>query len=149
MKKVKPTAEARIKLLKAGLPTEVINEDGTLDMDFQDLATEYWVRVVPGSLVEMEDEKQMRILNELFIPLSQAMPALAASQDPQMLAQAAKAMQYIIGKQIELSGSTSAQDIGLAFKGDVEEVDERDRRIAGRREHPLRSGVDCRLDGDE
>lgn len=129
VKKVKPTAEARIRLLKAGLPTEAINEDGTLDMDFADLATEYWVRVVPGSLVEMEDEKQMRILNELFIPLSQAMPALAASQDPQMLAQAAKAMQYIIGKQIELSGSTSAKDIGLAFNGDVEEVDERDRRI--------------------
>jgi hypothetical protein len=129
VKKVKPTAEARIKLLRAGLPTEAINEDGTLDMDFEDLATEYWVRVVPGSLVEMEDEKQMRILNELFVPLSQAMPALAASGDPAMLQQAAKAMQYIIGKQIELSGSASAKDLGLAFTGDIEAVDERDRRI--------------------
>jgi hypothetical protein len=78
----------------------------------------------------MEDEKQLRILNELFVPLSQAMPALAAAQDPRMLQQAAKAMQYIIGKQIELSGSASAKDIGLQWEGDVEAVDERDQRIA-------------------
>jgi hypothetical protein len=77
----------------------------------------------------MEDEKQLRILNQLFVPLSQAMPALAAAQDQQMLTQAAKAMQYIIAKQIELSGSASAKDIGLMWKGDVEAVDERDRRI--------------------
>jgi hypothetical protein len=129
VKKVQPTAEARVRLLKAGLPTETINDDGTIDIDFEDLATEYWVRVVPGSLVEMEDEKQLRILNQLFVPLSQAMPALAAAQDQQMLAQAAKAMQYIISKQIELSGSTSAKDIGLMFNGDIEAVDERDLRI--------------------
>lgn len=142
-KKVSPSAEARVKLLKAGLPTELINEDGTLDMDFEDLATEYWVRVVPGSLVEMEDEKQLRILNQLFVPLSQAMPALAAAQDPQMLAQAAKAMQYIIGKQIELSGSASAKDIGLVFKGDVEAVDDRDQRIAAMEEtiHSVEGGM--------
>ena len=96
------------------------------------MATEYWVRCVPGSLVELEDEKQLRILNQMFIPLSQAMPAMAATQDQQMLMQAAKAMQYIIGKQIELSGSTSAKDIGLIWKdGDVQAVDERDQRIAG------------------
>jgi hypothetical protein len=39
-------------------------------------------------------------------------------------------MQYIIAKQIELSGSTSAKDIGLMWNGDVAAVDERDRRIA-------------------
>jgi hypothetical protein len=87
------------------------------------------VRTVPGSLVEMEDEKQLRILNQLFVPLSQAMPAMAAVKDQQMLKQAAKAMQYIISKQIELSGSASAKDIGLVFNGDIEEVDERDRKI--------------------
>jgi hypothetical protein len=143
VKKVKPTAEARVRLLRAGLPTEVLNDDGTLDMDFEDLATEYWVRVVPGSLVEMEDEKQLRILNQLFVPLSQAMPALAAAQDQQMLAQAAKAMQYIITKQIELSGSTSAKDIGLMFNGDVEAVDERDRRISEMEEnvHTVEGGM--------
>jgi hypothetical protein len=129
-KKVLPTADARIKLLRAGLDTSLINEDGTLDIDFEELATEYWVRAIPGSLVELEDEKQLRILNQLFVPLSQAMPALAASQDPEMMQQAAKAMQYIIAKQIELSGSASAKDIGLVFTGDVEQVDERDRRIA-------------------
>jgi hypothetical protein len=129
-KKVQPSADARIKLLRAGLDTSLINEDGTIDIDFEELATEYWVRAIPGSLVELEDEKQLRILNQLFVPLSQAMPALAASQDQQMLQQAAKAMQYIISKQIELSGSASAKDIGLVFTGDVEQVDERDRRIA-------------------
>ena len=47
-----------------------------------------------------------------------------------MIQQAAKAMQYIISKQIELSGSASAKDIGLVFNGDVEAVDERDQRIS-------------------
>jgi hypothetical protein len=70
VKKVAPTAEARMKLLRAGLETSALNEDGTLDMDFEELATEYWVRAVPGSLIEMEDEKQLRILNQLFVPLS-------------------------------------------------------------------------------
>ena len=129
VKKVAPTAEARMKLFRPGLPTDALNEDGTLDIDFEDLATEYWVRAVPGSLVEMEDEKQLRILNELFVPLSQAMPALAASGDQQMIQQAAKAMQYIVKRQIELSGSSAAYDIGLTFSGDVEEVDERDAKI--------------------
>jgi hypothetical protein len=130
VKKVAPTAEARLRLLKAGFNPENLNEDGTLDIDFEELATEYWVRVVPGSLVEMEDEKQMRILNELFVPLSQAMPALANSGDPAMLKQAAQAMQYIIRKQIELSGSTSAKDIEMIVAGEGPMVDERDKRIA-------------------
>ncbi len=135
--KVQPTAEARLKLLQAGLPVEVIDDDGTIEIHFDELAVEYWVRTIPGSLVEMEDEKQLRILNQLFIPLSQAMPALAAAQDQQMLQQAAKAMQYIIGKQIELSGSASAKDIGLVWDGDVEAVDARDQRIAVLEERTL------------
>lgn len=135
VKRVVLTADARIKLIEAGLPIEAINRDSTinhtLDIDFEDLATEYWVRVVPGSLTEMEDEKQLRILNELFIPLSQAMPALANSGDQGAIQNASKAMQYIIGKQIELSGASSAKDIGLIWKtGDVEQVNERDAKIA-------------------
>jgi hypothetical protein len=130
VKKVQPTADARMKLLKSGLAPDVLNEDGTLDIDFEELSTEYWVRVVPGSLVEMEDEKQMRILNQLFVPLSQAMPALAASGDQEIIQQAARAMQYIVAKQIELSGSSSAYDINLMFKGDYEQVKQRDERIA-------------------
>jgi hypothetical protein len=141
VKKVAPTAEARAKLLRGGLPTEKLNDDGTLDIDFEELAVEYWVRAVPGSLVEMEDEKQLRILNQLFVPLSQAMPALAASGDQQMIQQAAKAMQYIVRKQIELSGASSAYDIGLAFTGDVEELDERDRKIAALEEQVNSSGI--------
>jgi uncharacterized coiled-coil protein SlyX len=131
VKKVAPTADARIKLLEAGLPVAAIEDDGTMSLDFDDMATEYWVRCVPGSLVELEDEKQLRILNQMFIPLSQAMPAMAATQDQTMLKQAAKAMQYIIGKQIELSGATSAKEIGLIWKtGDTELVNSRDARIA-------------------
>jgi hypothetical protein len=123
------TADARIKLVRAGLDPEAINDDGTMDIDFSKLATEYWVRVVPGSLVEMEDEKQLRILNQLFVPLSQAMPALAAVQDQQMLRGAAKAMQYIIGKQIELSGASSAKDIGLIWEGRDSEAMDNESRV--------------------
>ena len=38
-------------------------------------------------------------------------------------------MAYIVGKQIELSGSSSAKDIGLLWEGDVEAVDDRDQKI--------------------
>jgi hypothetical protein len=71
------------------------------------------------------------------------MPALAASQDPQMLQQAAKAMAYIIGKQIELSGSSSAKDLGLLWEGDMEAVDERDARIGSVEEtiHSVEGGM--------
>jgi hypothetical protein len=130
VKKVTPSADARAKLLSAGLETDAFNDDGSLDIDFEMLATEYWVRTVPGSLVEMEDEKQLRILNQMFIPLSQAMPAIAQSGDQAMIQQAAKAMQYIVTKQIELSGSALAKDLGLVLKGDIDAVDERDRRLA-------------------
>jgi len=142
VKKVKPSADSRMKLVKAGLPVEMVNRDGTLDMDFSRLAVEYWVRAVPGSLTELEDEKQLRILNQLFVPLSQAMPAMAASQNPEMIQQAAKAMQYIVSKQIELSGSASAKDIGLVFNGDVEAVDERDKKILA-----LEDGISSVTDG--
>ena len=138
---VEPTAEARLKLLEAGLPTDAIDEEGVLKIDFKDLAIEYFVRCVPGSLTELEDEKQLRILNQLFVPLSQAMPAMAALQDQQVLQQAAKAMQYIIGKQIELSGSQSAKQLGLLWKGgDADEVNARDARIAALEE--ALSGID-------
>jgi hypothetical protein len=137
VKKVKPTADARLRLLEAGFPTDpdhpvdsedetppvdetgpYLKADGSIECDFAELATEYWVRCVPGSLVELEDEKQLRVLNQLFIPLSQAMPALAATQDPQMIGQAAAAMSWIIQKQIELSGASSAQQIGKLWSGE-------------------------------
>lgn len=134
VRSVKPTAEARRALIKAGLEDTSFKDDGSLDVDFSKLATEYFVRCVPGSLVELEDEKQLRILNELFVPLSQAMPALAAVQDQQMLQQATRTMTYIIAKQIELSGATSAKDLGLLWTGDDEDakaVRARDERLAG------------------
>jgi len=129
VKAVKPTADARAKLLDAGMPPEVFQDDGTVVMDFSKLATEYFVRCVPGSLTELEDEKQLRILNQLLVPLSQAMPAMAASQDQQAVSQASKAMQYIIAKQIELSGSSSAKQLGLIVKGEVDEQQTLDTRI--------------------
>lgn len=128
---VAPTAEARLAMLKAGIDANEFKEDGTLEMDFSSLATEYFVRCVPGSLTEMEDEKQLRILNQLFVPLSQALPAMAAAQDQRILSQAAVAMQYIITKQIELSGTRDATAIkDLWDKGDVPKVEERDAQIA-------------------
>ncbi len=131
VRSVKPTAEARVRLMSAGLDPDKISDDGTIDVDFESMAIEYWVRCVPGSLVEMEDEKQLRILNQLFVPLSQAMPAMAASGDPAILAQASNAMSYIIKKQIELSGSTHSQDIVQLLEGKQENVDERNQRIDG------------------
>lgn len=114
-KKVTVSADSRRKLINAKFPVDKISDEGELEIDFDELATEWFVRCVPGSLVEMEDEKQLRVLNQLFVPLSQAMPALAATQNQQMLANAAAAMQYIIEKQIELSGSSRSNDIKSIF----------------------------------
>lgn len=130
-KRIVPNADTRIALLDAGLPEEDFEEDGSIEIDFSELAVEYFVRCVPGSLVEMEDEKQLRILNQLFVPLSQAMPALAAVQDQKVLANAAAAMQFIIEKQIELSGSNRAGTLGTIFKkGRSDEVSEFEERAA-------------------
>lgn len=120
IKEVSPTADTREALLNGGLSPEDFDPDtGNLKIDFSDLATEYFVRTIPGSLVEMEDEKQLRILNEMFVPLSQAMPAIAAAQDPEALKHATKAMQFIIEKQLELSGSTHSRSVKEIFSGGV------------------------------
>ena len=136
VKSIIPSADARRALINAGAgldevgnPTNVVldafSEDGTLKVDFSDMAIEYFVRCVPGSLVEMEDEKQLRILNELFVPLSQAMPALAATNNPQILQNAAATMQYIIEKEIELSGSNRSRELTSIFKtGRTEQFNE-------------------------
>jgi hypothetical protein len=131
VQKVELTADARQRLLSAGLPVEEINDDGILDVDYADMAVEYWVRTVPGSLVEMEDEKQLRILNQLFIPLSQSLPALVQSGDSEAVRRASMAMAFIVGKQIELSGSSSAYDLKrLWSEGDIERVTEHQRQIS-------------------
>lgn len=131
-KGVKPNAEARKKLIEAGVPTEKFDKnDGTLSIEFDKLATQYFVRCIPGSLVELEDEKQLRVLNELFIPLSQAMPAVASAQDPDMIKAATQTMKYILQKQIELSGASDAKAIAGIWRGDdVEVVNTRDAKIA-------------------
>jgi len=133
VKSIVPTADARVQLLKAGLDPELFvatpaegekpaKEECTLVMDFSDLATEYFVRAIPGSLVEMEDEKQLRILNQLFVPLSQAMPALAASGNQQALAHATAAMLYIVEKEIELTGATHSKELKeLLVQGETEQ----------------------------
>ena len=115
VKKVTPNADTRWKLLNAGVPVESFDDKGVMKIDMSEMAVLYFVRCVPGSLVELEDEKQLRILNQLFIPLSQAMPALAATQDPQMLKNAAIAMQFILEKEIELSGSNRSGELKSLF----------------------------------
>lgn len=116
VKKVKPSADARKQLLNAGLPIESFTPDGELDIDFDELATNYYVRCVPGTLVEMEDEKQLRILQGFLVPLSQAMPAFAASQDEELIRNSAKAIQYIMTKVIELSGSSDSSAVAELMK---------------------------------
>lgn len=129
--KIKPNAEARLALLASGIEPEQFAEDGTLkDITFDNLAIPYYVRCVPGSLVELEDDKQRRVLQELFVPLSQAMPAIANAQDQDMLKAATQTLQYILGKQIELSGARDAKSIQGIWKGDdVQVINERDARI--------------------
>jgi hypothetical protein len=134
VKEVEPTAEARKKLLGAGMKPEELDQDGKLKIDFSDMAIEYFVRAVPGSLIEMEDEKQIRVLNQLFIPLSQAMPALANAQDMEVMKRASAAMSYIIEKQIELSGAASADKLGKIWRGEGDEVasdDMKERDLEG------------------
>ena len=102
-----------------------------MKIDFEELAVDYCVRAVPGSLVELEDEKQLRILNSLFVPLSQAMPALGAMQDPGPIQRAAQAMQYIIEKQIELSGSNRSGDLkSIMQSGRTEQFNEYEQRAS-------------------
>lgn len=102
--------------------------DGDLKIDFSEMAVEYHVQVVPGSLIEMEDEKEIRILNEMFIPLSQAMPAIAASGDQEALRNATAAMQYIIKKQMMLSGSKHKTEIEQIFSGKTEQAQSMEAR---------------------
>ena len=110
-KRITPTADARQALMGAGLDAELFNDEGDLDVSFSDMAVQYFVRCVPGSLVELEDEKQLRILQQIFVPLSQAMPALAASNDLELLKNMAATMQFIVQRTIELSGSNRSNDL--------------------------------------
>lgn len=122
VKNVVPNADARQKLIKAGLhpdengENDPFNKDGSLNIDFSEMATEYFVRCIPGSLVELEDEKQLRILNALFVSLSQSMNALAMTQDQELLRNASTTLQYIIERIIELSGSDSSRDLKSLLK---------------------------------
>ena len=111
-----PDATARIALENAGIAPEAFDEKGAITTPLSELAVQYWVKIVPGTLVEMEDEKQIRILNQMFVALSQAMPAIAASGDQAMIARASAVMQYIIMKQIELSGSDSSSQLKQLFQ---------------------------------
>ena len=118
---VEVTADTRQALISAGIPEDAFNKNGELvGVTWKDMAIDYNVRCVPGSLVELEDEKQMRLLQQIFVPLSQAMPALAATQDQEMLRNAAAAMQFIVNKTIQLSGSAHAEDLQNVFQGGPE-----------------------------
>ena len=123
-KSVTPPAEVRQQMVKNGFDeTKVNDETGEIELEFADLAVPYNVQTVPGSLIELEDDKQLRILNELFIPLSQSMNALAQAGDQETLLKATAAMQFIIQKQLELSGSMHATELrNLMQYGMTEEV---------------------------
>lgn len=127
---VKPTAAVRKELIAAGVPVELFSADGELMIDMKDMAVTYDVQCVPGSLVEMEDEKQLRILNELFVPLSQALPAIVQSQDPEMIRNSVAAMQFIIRKQIELSGSAHADNLtNILTSGVGDEITQHEEKV--------------------
>lgn len=130
--KLKPSADTRRALIGAGMPEELFDrETGELDIDLSSMAVEYNVRCVPGSLVELEDEKQLRILNQLFVPLSQAMPAIANAGDPALLSNIAAAFQFIVQKEIEMSGSSHAQELAkIVQQGPQNEFTAQQQRVA-------------------
>ena len=152
-KAVTPTADVREQLINEGVPPEsflheareVVDEetgrkkhvpadgtglkDGALKIDFADMAVLYNVQCVQGSLVELEDEKQLRILRELFVPLSQALPAMAQANDQDGFQSASQAMRYIIKKTIELSGSAHSSEIAKIFDGDGDAALQQQQRI--------------------
>lgn len=132
LKEVVPNAEARLKLLKAGFDVKLMDEKtNAIEMDFKELAVEYFVRCVPGSLTELEDEKQVRVLQEMLTPVSQAMPAIAALQDQDMTKAATQTVRYIMAQLIKLSGSADAKAISEIWGGqDVAAISERDQKIA-------------------
>ncbi|QNN98080.1 portal protein [Microbacterium phage Fede] len=152
-KSVTPTADVRKQLIDEGIPAEeFLHEsrkvedpetgetktipaddtglkDGALKINFADLAVVYYVQCVQGSLVELEDEKQMRILREIFVPLSQALPAMAQAGDQDGFRSASKAMQYIIKKTIEMSGSIHSNELTAIFDGKGEEAQQTEDRM--------------------
>jgi hypothetical protein len=156
-KAITPTADVRKKLIDEGIPADaflheeqlipvygedgewvedVIQpaddtglKDGALKIDFEELAVLYYVQCVPGSLVEMEDDKQLRILKEIFVPLSQAMPALANAGDTEALANASNALQYIVQKTIELSGSAHSSELTKILTGQTDKHQAAEARI--------------------
>lgn len=117
------TAETHIPADGTGL------KDGQLAVDFSKMAVLYNVQCVPGSLIELEDEKQMRILQQIFVPLSQSMPAIAQAGDPEALSNASAALQYIVKKTIELSGSHHSSELASLWTGETEYRRNSDTRI--------------------
>ena len=150
---VTPTADVRKQLIDDGVPADAflhearevedpetgektkIADDGTglkdgqLKVNFSDMAVVYYVQCVQGSLVELEDEKQLRILREIFVPLSQALPAMAQAGDQDGFRAGSKAMQYIIKKTIEMSGSAHVAELTAIFDGQDEVAQQSEDRL--------------------
>ena len=116
-----PTADIRQQMIDEGLDASAFDEKGQMKLDWDQLKTLWYVQCVPGSLIELEDEKQIRILNEMFIPLSQAMPALAQTGDQNALKMASNAMMFIIRKQLEMSDSKHSTELQLLLGGQTKE----------------------------
>lgn len=130
VKKLVPDAHTRQDLIDKGIPPEGFSDDGELQVNFSEMAIEYYVRCVPGSLVEIEEEKQLRILNQLFVPLSQSMPALAQANIPNVLQGAASALMFIVKREIELSGSNRSKELtGLLMNGETDEYSQYRERV--------------------
>ena len=75
-------------------------------------------------------DQHIEQLNQLFVPLSQAMPALAQTNQPQVLANAAAALMFIVKKEIELSGSNRARELkSILDTGETEEYNRYAARV--------------------
>ena len=86
-------------------------KDGQIKVDFADLCVEWFVKAIPGSLTELEDEKQSRMLQDILVSISQALPAIAQAQDQRFLQNTAATIQFIMQKLIEISGSAHSSQL--------------------------------------
>ena len=146
-KTITPTADLRRELENEGVPPEAFRHEaytdadgneipaddtglknGQMKYDFEGMATEYFVQCVPGSLTELEDEKQLRLLQSILVPVSQALPAVNASGDQEALRKMSTLVQFITEKSVELSGSAHSTEIKRILNG-TDNNTERQKRI--------------------
>lgn len=109
-KRITPTADARQALVGAGLDAELFNDAGDLMFPFLTWRCSTLSAVSPGPWWSWRTRSSCAFCSRSS-SRSPAMPALAASNDPELLKNMAATMQFIVQRTIELSGSNRSNDL--------------------------------------